>query len=230
MANRMVARALISGVSLRQTALILKLNRKTVVRKFIFLGLHAKNHLAEMNLNLPKCQTVEFDDLETIEHTKLKPLSVTLAVEHKTRRILGFSVSQMPAKGLLAKKSLAKYGFRADHRSLGRDELFQILKPIVLETAVFRSDQNPYYPADLKRHFPNCVHESFRSRRSSVTGQGELKKVKFDPIFSLNHTCAMLRYSICRLIRKTWCTTKKPERLSLHIALYAVFHNMKISA
>jgi hypothetical protein len=230
MANRMVARELTAGVSLRRTALILNLNRKTVVRKLIFMGLHAKNYLAEMNLSAPKCHTVEFDDLETIEHTKLKPLSVTLAVEHKTRRILGFSVSQMPAKGLLAKKSLSKYGVRVDQRAQGREELFKILKPLVLETAIFRSDQNPYYPQDLKRHFPHCVHESFRSRRSSVTGQGELKKVKFDPLFSLNHTCAMLRYGISRLIRKTWCTTKKPERLSLHIALYSVFHNMMIAA
>ena len=52
-----------------------------------------------------------------------------------------------------------------------------------------------------------------------------LKKIRFDPLFSLNHTCAMLRANLNRLFRRTWCTTKKPERLALHIAMYVVFHN-----
>ena len=61
-----------------------------------------------------------------------------------------------------------------------------------------------------------------------MTGQGELKKVVYDPIFSLNHTCAMLRANINRLVRKTWCTTKKPERLAMHITLYALYHNLNL--
>jgi hypothetical protein len=228
--NKAVGRLMVSGVSLRRTALILKLNRKTVVRKFLFLGGLAQDHLLATNSEKPKCESVEFDDLETIEHSKLKPLSVTLAVEHGTRRILGFSVSQMPAKGLLSNKSLKKYGSRPDKRSTGRNILFEKIKPFIEPTAMFRSDQNPYYPADLKRHFPYCRHETFRSRRSCVTGQGELKKVGFDPLFSLNHTCAMLRANINRLFRKTWCTTKKAECLSHHIALYSVFHNARLDS
>jgi hypothetical protein len=30
------------------------------------------------------------------------------------------------------------------------------------------------------------------------------------------------------LFRKTWCTTKKPERLLLHFWIYTLFHNMKL--
>jgi hypothetical protein len=66
-----------------------------------------------------ECSHFEFDDMETFEHTKLKPLSVTLAVQYQTRRILGFQVSQMPAKGLLAQKAFEKYGYREDKRSEG---------------------------------------------------------------------------------------------------------------
>jgi hypothetical protein len=58
-----------------------------------------------------------------------------------------------------------------------------------------------------------------------LTGQGELKVGGFDPIFSLNHTCAMLRANINRLFRKTWCTTKKMEMLEHHLAIYALYHN-----
>jgi hypothetical protein len=35
----------------------------------------------------------------------------------------------------------------------------------------------------------------------------------------------MHRARINRLIRKTWCTTKKLDRLADHIAIYADFHN-----
>ena len=52
-----------------------------------------------------------------------------------------------------------------------------------------------------------------------ASGQGELKKAGKDPLFCINHTFAMLRANINRLIRKTWCTTKDPAML-MHCLLY----------
>ena len=48
---------------------------------------------------------VQFDDLETSEHTKCKPLSVALAVDPKTRKILNFKVNQMLLQGSACKNS-----------------------------------------------------------------------------------------------------------------------------
>ena len=172
---------------------------------------------------------IEFDDLETFEHTKCKPLSITLAVESNTRRILSFHVAQMPAKGPLAAISRKKYGLRKDMRKLGRIELFKELLPLVRPTAIIKSDQNPHYAAEVKKFFPLADHQTFKGRKSAVTGQGELKKIGFDPIFSLNHTCAMLRANINRLFRRTWCTTKKMDCLYAHVAIYALFHNLKLN-
>ena len=64
--------------------------------------------------------------------------------------------------------------------------------------------------------------------RESNVGQGQLKKIGFDPLLSLNHTYAMLRANINRLIRKTWRTTKDPKGLKDHIDLYVNFHNHQI--
>ena len=227
--NEALRKLLCSGVSQRRSARILNMNRKTVARKLIFLGVQSRFQLEFFNLRSPKASVMEFDDLETFEHSKCKPLSVTLAVEFKTRRILGFSVSQMPAKGLLSKIAVKKYGPRKDARARGRKDLFQTLKPLVLEHALIKSDSNPHYPNDVKRFFPLSRHEYYLGKRGAVTGQGELKKAKFDPLFSLNHTCAMLRANICRLIRKTWCTTKKAERLLDHLAIYALYHNQNLN-
>ena len=167
--------------------------------------------------------------METFEHTKCKPLSITLAVESETRRILDFEVSQMPAKGLLAKISVKKYGPRPDFRSEGREKLFARLKQLTIQNPLIKSDSNPHYPQVVKRFYPESLHEMHLGQRGSTTGQGELKRVRFDPLFSLNHTCAKLRDDIKRLSRKTWCTTKDPRRLSDHIAIYALYHNQNLA-
>ena len=52
-----------------------------------------------------------------------------------------------------------------------------------------------------------------------------MKAGGFDPLFSLNHTCAMYRDNTKRLSRRTWCTTKIVPRLQCLLDIYTVFHN-----
>jgi hypothetical protein len=226
--NKWIYKLLVGGYSQRRVAIDLEINRKTVVRKFIFLGIAARHALSATNLLAPKVRHMQFDDVETFVHTKCKPVSITLAVEHGTRRILGFEVSQMPCKGRLAKVSRKKYGPRADHRAIARDKLFGEIKELIDRDALIESDMNPHYPRSVNKHFPFGIHRAHKGRRACVVGQGELKRGGFDPLFSLNHTCAMLRANINRLFRRTWCTTKLQQRLELHIALYALRHNLKL--
>jgi hypothetical protein len=115
--------------SQRRAAKNFNLARVTVARKFYFLSLRAEFFLNKENQKKPKAKEIEFDDLETFEHTKCKPLSVTVAVETDTRRILGLEVSVMPAKGLLVEKA-KKYGYRRDERRCGRRRLFKKIKPL----------------------------------------------------------------------------------------------------
>lgn len=204
------------------------LNRKTVVQKLLWLAAQAEELVKSANLRHPLATVIEFDELETIEHTKCKPVSILVAVEQKSRRILAFGVARMPAKGKLAKISVKKYGIRVDERKQVREQVFRELRPLIVPSAVLKSDESPHYPEAVKEHFPDCEHRTFKSRRACAAGQGELKKAVFDPIFSINHTNAMLRANINRLIRRTWCTTKKPERLAAHLAIYAAYHNFKI--
>lgn len=223
--NELLRKLLSSGVSLRRASILLNIHRTTTTRKFLFLGLNAEFFFRSRNLRSKPASIIQFDDLETFEETKCKPLSVTLAVEHGSRRILGIEVSRMPANGLLASKARALYGFRKDERREGRRRMLRRLQCMVTEDAIIHSDSNPFYANDVNRYFPKAKHLQHLGKRGANTGQGELKKVRFDPLFSLNHTCAMLRANINRLFRKTWCTTKKKERLYTHLMIYAQFHN-----
>ena len=231
--NEPLKRLLVSGFSQRRAAQFLKVNRKTIVRRFRFLAHQARleheSWLKEYRKQGP-LKVVQFDDLETSEHTKCKPLSVAIAVEPTERKILNFQVSKMPAKGHLAQIARNKYGPRKDERSEGWNRLMKALTPLMVETATFKSDDNPHYPKYVKRHFPDANHITVKGGRGAIAGQGELKKLKFDPLFSLNHTCAMLRANLNRLFRKTWCSTKTIQGLIDHISLYVPFHNRVLTS
>jgi transposase-like protein len=223
--NPEVARLLSSGVSMRRTALLLNIHRTTVARKLEFLARQADEEHQLLLEKLPKVVDVQFDDLITLEHTKCKPLAISLAVEVPTRRILGFEVSCIPASGPLAGISREKYGPRPNQRPSGLRKLLESMRGCLGESVSFRTDEDPLYSTVIKRSFPKAMHHRHPGGRGCVTGQGELKKLRFDPLFSLNHTCAMLRANISRLFRRTWCTTKKKERLAQHLSIYRGFHN-----
>ena len=223
--NPQIYNLLSSGVSMRRTALLLHIHRITVARKLAFLSRLAKKRQAHFLGSIPKVRQVQFDDLLTLEHTKCKPLAISLAVEESTRRILGFQVSRIPASGPLAALSRRKYGIRSNERPQGLRRMFEEVSGYLQLGAAFRSDEDPLYAAILRKRFPGAEHQRHPGGRGCVTGQGELKKLRFDPLFSLNHTCAMLRANINRLFRRTWCTTKKVERLEQHLWVYMDFHN-----
>jgi hypothetical protein len=210
-------------------AKLLGVNRKTVIRKLVFLKSQAQlKHQAYLAERLRKSELVDhfqFDEMETFERSKCLPLSIPMVVEAHTRKILGFRVAVMPAKGPLADISRKKYGFRKDERPEAAASLFAEIAPLIRPGATITSDQNPKYPLWLEPHFPRSTHVAVKGRRGCVVGQGELKSGGFDPLFSFNHTAAMLRANINRLVRKTWCTTKRIDRLEAHIALYVQYHN-----
>jgi hypothetical protein len=225
--NPFIPELFASGVSQRRMAILLRVDKKTIVRKFRLMAVRARvKHEDWLTAGLSRpIEELQFDDLETFEHTKCKPLSVTLAVNKNTREIIAFQVSRMPAKGPLSKIALKKYGKRNDERPRAWDELFKSLKRVLKPTALIESDENPHYPKFVKRHLIEATHTRHPGARGAITGQGELKKLVFDPLFALNHTCAMLRANLNRLFRRTWCTTKKPEGLIDHLFLYLRYHN-----
>jgi hypothetical protein len=227
--NRRVLVLLSSSVTQRRCARILRVNLKTVVRKFVFLERLGKRHrlerLESISRGEQQLMALHFDEMESFERSKCLPLSIPIAVEPGTRKILSFRVGSMPAKGPLAAVSLKKYGPREDHRPRLAMEVFSELKPVLDERATITTDQNPKYPGWIKPHFPKGKHVRVKGRRGCVVGQGELKRIGFDPLFDLNHTCAMIRANISRLVRRTWCTTKRPDRLAAHLEIYAYYHN-----
>ena len=221
-----IFRELTSAVSQNEAARKLSLNPKTIDRYLPILAnlARVKNN---STLNKSTVQSIEFDEMETFEHTKCKPISIFIAVEDKKRTILLLKACSMPAKGRLSKIALKKYGPRLDER---KETLRQSLRKLSVNQNIelLKSDQCPRYPVAVRDFFPDAAHLRFKGRRGCVVGQGELKRGGWDPIFTLNQTAAMIRDFTKRLTRRTWCTTKRIDRLQDLLDIYQFNFNQRL--
>jgi transposase-like protein len=228
--NYTLMHLLCSGVSQRRSAKILLVDKKTIARKVNYLAMKAReNHLLFLQqLENAPVLNIQFDDLVTSIHTKLKPVTVTVAIDKSNRAILSATVGVIPAFGKLAGISKEKYGKRDNEHRRTLEATFKTLKPMITEETLFESDEHKLYPKVFKQYFNETKLCQFKGMKSTVAGLGELKMRSFDPLFSINHTLAMLRANINRLFRRTWCTSKDIFMLQNHIDIYVNYHNTQL--
>ena len=84
---------LMSGVSQRRTALFAGTSRQTVERRMVLIsGFLSDFHQRQIKKD-PLHDDVTFDEMETFEHTKCKPVAVAVAVSTKSRKIIAAHVA-----------------------------------------------------------------------------------------------------------------------------------------
>ena len=216
-----------SGVSQRRSAKLCRINRLTVSRKLIYLAEKSRRENQEFlkKLEQSKVQHLQFDDLITYEHTKLKPLSVSVAVDATRRYILGFEIAMIPSFGHLARISKHKYGKRKNEHREKLNDLFSKISSVVDPFAIIKSDEHKEYKPIIEIFFPQSTFMQYKGEKATIAGLGELKKNGRDPLFWINHTLAMFRANINRLFRRTWCSTKSIKSFSDHLEIFICFYN-----
>jgi hypothetical protein len=218
--NAVLAKLLTEGNSIRGASRILNMSYSSTYKKFLWFR-KLLDH--EQHKLVFSAQTVQFDEQETIHHTKCKPLHIMLAVNEKYQ-LISAEVAEMPAKGHLAEISRKKYGPRKNERQAKLHELFSNIKnKYGIFPQLIKSDKHPSYVGVLRAYYPDVVYEQYRrvdkDRLQSRLHEKRQKKC-FDPLFAVNHLCARLRDRTRRLARRNWSTTKKPENLKLQLDLY----------
>ena len=227
--NCLIELDLASGVSQRRCAMRVGCDRKTVARKLDFLAEQARGKLAHWLAEHGPFEAAQGDELVTFEHSRLKPLAAMILVSAPHRCIIGFGVAQIPASGQIATKSREKYGKRPDQSAaMRRQVLTDSAAYLSTETLLIETDEKKPYVREIATRLPHAEHRRYRSVRGALTGQGELKRTGYDPLFAINHTLAMLRDNIKCLARRTWCTIKRADRLEALLAIYAHFHNTRL--
>lgn len=225
--NQRIREDYAGGKSLNRLALNLGLHPKTIQRKIEYLAKKARHSQQSFHQKLSKEKAVEvqFDDLITSVHTKLKPVAVSVVINSSDRIILGAVVSEIPAFGKIAEISRRKYGRRKNRHTQNLDCLLENLKPIIDPKAQFKTDEHKRYPELIQKHYPQSMHLKYKGERASVAGFGELKSKRFDPLFHINQILAMFRANINRLFRRSWNTTKKENHLQDHIDIFIDYFN-----
>lgn len=196
------------------------MTRNNTTQKYLWLVAQAEIKKRELKFS---AHALYFDEMESIIHTKCKPVSIALVVNEKYE-ILEAKVSEMPAKGRLAHFAKRKYGFREDNRDETMGAALQIVKEKLTNTPTkIISDAKPSYRKWVEKYFPHSSY-STHSRADKDRHRDRLhenkEKKRFDPLFPLNQRCAKLRCDIKRLTRRSWCTSKKIENLQGHLDLY----------
>lgn len=225
--NFLLLKLFCAKVTQKRAARIAGVNKTTVARKFDYWARKAKlkNESFRERLTKSKVHHMQFDDLITKEITKLKPLSVTVAVDAERRFILAANVAQIAAFGHLAEASVKKYGKRKSEHIMVLDKTFRALTNVVHKRALIESDEHRNYEPIIRSYFPRAQYKQYKSEKACIAGQGELKKVKHDPIFKIDHTLAMMRDGVSTLVRRTWCVTQDPKRLQGHLEIFIYYYN-----
>ena len=215
-----------SGSTQRRTAKILGCSKNTVEKKLLWLSRNKLDDTVSTSLHL------QIDEIETIEHTKLKPVTIPVCV-NSNYQIIATSVGKIRAKGHLSEISVKKYGFREDEREKALIELMEKIKNNLSDKPLsITTDALPIYRTLLKKYFPKTKHivvvsKEMVKKKKELIYTAERKKV-FDPMFAINQRFAMFRADIRRLTRRSWCTTKKIENLAKHVELYKIYNNQNL--
>lgn len=228
--NPIFAKLLSEGNSLRGISRILGLTYYNTYKKFLWFKNIVEEHQKSLRFS---AEELQFDELETIHHTKCKPLNLVIVLNEKNQ-LMSAKVAEMPAKGRLAEFSRRRYGLRKNERVQKLQEAFaEVTERLINRPRLIKSDAHPVYRKIVQKYFSDCSYQQFvRKKEKNKLRERmheKLNKKRYDPIFKVNHKCAILRDRIKRLVRRSWCTTKKVENLQLHLDLLISVHSgMKI--
>jgi len=222
---------MISKVTQRQSARDLHCDRGTIAQRLKLFGEHCRAfHALRMKARRgtgPWEGRFLLDELETYEHNRrLKPVTVPLLVHKPSLCILHVTVGTLPARKPLSPANQKKLelleqaeGKRTSESREKVAECFDELQRLLPTTGIVEvgTDEKHTYRALLKKRFgTRLVHETTNSKR---------RRSYWNPLFVVNHTFAMLRDGLSRLVRRTWAGSKKREKLEWHLWTYIAWRN-----
>ena len=219
---------LISKVTLRQCARDLECDRGTVAQRLKLFGEHCRAfHELRMKARGergPWQGRFLLDELETYEHNRrLKPVTVPLLVHRPSHCILHVAVGTLPPRKPLSpanQKKLELSGEKRTSESRAKvAECFDELQRLLPTTGIVKvdTDEKHTYRALLRKRFgERLVHETTSSKR---------RRSYWNPLFVVNHTFAMLRDGLSRLVRRTWAGSKQRQKLEWHLWTYIAWRN-----
>ena len=226
-----VVMRLVSKVTQRQCTRDLKCDRAAIALRLERYGKHCRDfheqRMRERGQSKAWSSRFLLDELETYEHNRrLKPVTVPVLVHKESHCILHAAVGTLPARKPLSPANLRTLELQERSEGKRRSEsrakvakCFEVLKSVCPASGPVRvgTDQKDTYRTLLKKAFGDRLeHETTHSKAPRST---------WNPLFVINHTFAMLRDGLSRLVRRTLAASKQRQKLEWHLWLYIGWRN-----
>lgn len=219
---------LVSKVTMRQSARLLEISRDTVTRRMRTLGAHCRAFQEEAVRRTGVEGAFQLDEMETFETDRLvRPVTVPVLIETTSLFVLHAETAPLPPRGRLdAYRQLRKlrderlFGPRKSRSRAAVESTLLRLKAALPANAYLdiRTDRKSSYRKLIRTHFGHCLNShaqvSSRDRRN-----------RENPLFGINHTLAMMRDGVSRLVRRSWGASKLRSRLDDHLWIWMVYRN-----
>jgi YD repeat-containing protein len=224
-------RDFVSKITQRQSARMLGCRRKTIAHRMDLLGRHCRDFHAMMLARAGAAGGVrglfQLDELETYEERRrLQPVTVPVLVETSSAFIVSVATGALPARGSLRpaekRMKLELEKARGVRRSESKQAVAKVLEQ--LETAL-PANGPVDVSSDSKATYPKLLAQRFGARVRHVRMPSNRKTAVFDPLFPVNHTLAMARDALSRLVRQTWAASKRRSWLERHLWIWVAWRN-----
>lgn len=202
------------GMSLRAIGRALNLHRNTVTKYFLENANRAwSNNMRRLREGGIVTTYVQFDELETFEWTKKRPLGVQVSIRVKTGEIIHTKVCKIPVKALsVSKDYINKWNKKVNRRPAIAEMLWNTKHALNKDFATIVCD-GARLPAKV-------AQDVFFDKQFNVVATLSRNK-------KIDLTFLKMRQDISRLRRRTLATTKHRRYLQKHLDLYTDYHNTK---
>jgi transposase-like protein len=206
--------------------------RRTVARRLKRWGKHCQSFQARAlqgpGRSLPWAGPFVFDELETFEtDRRLQPVTVPMLVHRQSYFIVHTAVGTLPPRKplsdanqarleLLEKKSGGKRISESREKVAECFAALEALAPAPKAVAIDTDEKLTYGPLLRERFGDRLVHGRTNSKAP---------RTYKNPLFAVNHTFAMMRDGLSRLVRRNWGHSKEREKLEWHLWIYIAWRN-----
>lgn len=207
-------------MSIRGIARVLKVDKETVMSRIAYLGmLCLKYHTIYLSSGMFRTAIINYDEMETTEATKLKPISVGIACCGITGFIIDAQACEMPAKRM-SSLSISKYGARPDFRGVACDDALAAAKLCCPQNVTIIADDKRAYRAWFLRNFPQS--QIFQAKRLQMN---QIFPAHLHDKFRMDGVCANIREDVSRFTRRSRIITKRMSMLQNHLYMYIAYNN-----